>query len=360
MKKYQSIAGFKEVIRHVKYMTYYVGKDADGNAMFDKTRDLPTITFTGTVKSHGTNAGVRYDLDTDKITFQSRERELSIESDNAGFCLWGNMQPVKECFEAAFFYLINDAGVEIEPEELESVVLFGEYCGGNIQKGVAINGLPKMYLLFEVQYHTKDGKIYRFTPYELDLVDQDEYIQAEFHELGIYDIAEFGQYEITIDFNHPERSQNTLVELTDAVEHECPIGKYFGRVLGQDNTTGEGIVWRANLEDTSNLIMMKIKGDKHTNSKVKTTAPIDTEKFEKVNEFVENFVTEARLNQGISYLKEMNLDISPKSMGAYIKWVTGDIFKECSDSIVESKLDPKMVGNAVTVIARKFLLNYVE
>jgi len=360
MKKYQSIAGYKELIRHVKDSTYYVGKDADGNAIFDKTRDLPTIRFQGTVKSHGTNAGVRYDVDSDKITFQSRERELTIESDNAGFCLWGNMPPVKECFVNTFDYLLNDSGIDFTDALVESIVIFGEWCASNIQKGVAITGLPKMYLLFEVQYHLTDGTIYRYTPRELDLVCMDEYIMQEFHDLNIYDISDFGIYEIDIDFNHPELSQNKLVELTESVEHECPIGKHFGRVLGQDNTTGEGIVWRGIVDDHTKLYQMKVKGEKHANSKVKTIAPVDTEKFAKVSEFVENFVTEARLNQGIAYLKEMNLDVSPKSMGAFIKWINSDIFKECSDSIIESQLDAKMIANHAAVIARKFLLNYIE
>lgn len=53
MIKYPSIGQFRNVIRHVQQQTRFVGKDADGNAIYDQSKSLPTLGFYGTVKLHG-------------------------------------------------------------------------------------------------------------------------------------------------------------------------------------------------------------------------------------------------------------------------------------------------------------------
>ena len=76
MEKFGSIGQFRDVIKSVNDHCKKFGKEK------------PTLKFVGTVKIHGTSAAVNVDRN-DNIVFQSRERELSIESDNAGFCMWG-------------------------------------------------------------------------------------------------------------------------------------------------------------------------------------------------------------------------------------------------------------------------------
>ena len=58
--KYPSIELFKSLIRKVKDRANYRGKDENGNPIYVDSV-LPVITFTGTVKIHGTNAGIRFD-----------------------------------------------------------------------------------------------------------------------------------------------------------------------------------------------------------------------------------------------------------------------------------------------------------
>src|SRR5574344_172573 len=53
MSKYGSIEQFRNIVKAVKDSTYYNGKDDEGNVLFDYTRKLPTITFTGYTKLHG-------------------------------------------------------------------------------------------------------------------------------------------------------------------------------------------------------------------------------------------------------------------------------------------------------------------
>ena len=157
---------------------------------------------------------------------------------------------------------------------------------------------------------------------------------------------------IDIDFNQPELSQNKLVEYTDAVEKECPVGKTFG-ISG----TGEGIVW----EHISNQrYIFKVKGEKHQNSRVKTLTTVDTESIENINSFIEYAVTENRLKQGIDKMRELGLPIEPKTTGDYLRWVYNDVVKEETDTMVANNIDPKKIGAAVSAKARMFWLNYLN
>lgn len=71
------------MIRNVRSNHDYQGSDEKGYPIYQHTENYPTLKFKGTVKLHGTNAGiVNYG---DRLEFQSRERVLSLEEDNAGF-----------------------------------------------------------------------------------------------------------------------------------------------------------------------------------------------------------------------------------------------------------------------------------
>ena len=65
------------------------------------------------------------------------------------------------------------------------------------------------------------------------------------HEHKIYNIEDYETYEIEIDFNYPQLAQNKIIEMTIAVEDECPVGKAFGHMILTDNTAYEenGKIW---------------------------------------------------------------------------------------------------------------------
>jgi len=212
--KFPSIEQFRSTIHHVKNHTRYAGKDADGNAVYDHSRPLPTLKFYGTVKLHGTNAGIVYDVATDTISYQSRERELSLTSDNAGFML--AMMKHEEVIRD----VVDQAMIEIFlPDQIiTKVAVFGEWCGGNIQKGVALTGLDKMFVVFAVKVVFADETTRWLPVGEFDI---------HYPEYHIYNIDTFPTYEIDIDFNFPEIAQNKMIEITEAVEAECPVGKAF-------------------------------------------------------------------------------------------------------------------------------------
>lgn len=322
MKKFPSIEQFRHVIREVQLMHDYQGKDETNNPIYQHLTPYPVIDFAATVKLHGTNAAiVKYK--SGEVQFQSRENVLSLQKDNAQFML--NMMGKNLDF-------LFD-GIEFD----DYIAVYGEWCGQGIQKGVAISELPKMFVIFGWRI---DGEwvdnIERFDP------DQ-----------KIYDIRQFPTYQISIDFNQPEMIQAHLTELTNEVENECPVGKYFG-VSG----VGEGIVFSANYN--GKRLTFKSKGEKHSVSKGKTLNSIDVELLENLNEFVNYAVTENRLKQGIDKLKEMQLPITEKSTGDFLRWVANDILKEETDTIVRNGLDVKKLNPLISKVARQWYFNNLE
>ncbi len=335
--RYKSIEQFKNVIRHVKEVENYRGKDENGNTIYIDSV-LPTLKFQGTVKIHGTNAGIRYDGTT--LTAQSRERDLSITSDNCGFYVF--MQQNAELFEN-LLKSFRDSSFNSD-----TVVLYGEWCGGNIQKGVAVSKLDKKFVIFGIRLINGADEIFIES---LDLIHQiTQYTTLDdLNKRNVYVITQFQTWELDIDFNSPHDVQNTLTDITNAVENECPVGKYFG-VSG----VGEGVVWSHNSEKYG-LLQMKVKGEKHSNSKVKVLAPIDEEAFAKAEDFAENYTTQSRLEQGLHVMKtEMQLNTMPENVGTFIKWVVQDVMKEEQGGIIDNNIDPKKVAKKVSDIARKW------
>lgn len=335
MIKFPSIEQFRSVIHHVKDQFSYAGKDEEGNIIRDHSRSLPTLRFEGTVKLHGTNAGIVYDLAEDTFKYQSRERELTLVQDNAGFMLamMGKENAIRVMIESTVAqYALGD-----------QLVIFGEWCGGSIQKGVAISGLPKMFVIF-------GAKVLRVGEEVSEWIE----FRHSSEENGIYNIQDFSTYYIDIDFRNPELAQNLMIEITEEVEAECPVGKHFG-----NSGVGEGIVWRCITPGWSDL-RFKVKGEKHSVSKVKTLAAVDVEAIENIREFVDNTVTEARLEQGLQNLvNEQLLPLEMASVGPFIRWVYNDIIKEETDTIVASQLEVKKLGSAIANKARPWFMKKI-
>ena len=325
MHKFPSIEQFRNTIRTVTDRARYVGRDETGDPIFNPHASLPTITFTGTVKLHGTNAGIEYDTATGEIRYYSRERIITPGDDNAGFAAFMSQH------EKALIQGFNKE-LLIEPvgAGIKTLIIYGEWCGGNIQKGVAINGLEKMFVVFAMKMVDANGERWVTT----------EALEASFQDVpNFYEISMFGTYSVDIDFSQPALVQNTLVELTEKVEAECPVGKYFGNI-----GVGEGIVWVSN-DDLG--LRFKVKGEKHSASKVKTLAPVDVEALKALNEFLDYAVTEARLQQGIDKLREMGKPFDMTSMGDFIRWVYNDVLKEEADTIEANGFDVKKLGGPI-------------
>jgi len=322
-KRFPSIEQFRSVVKQVKDTSSYVGQDGEGKPIFDYTRPLPTITFTGTVKLHGTNAAIGYSKQ-DGLWCQSRERILSVEKDNAGFAFWveSNREHLTKVFEA-----IAKRG--------ETTYVYGEWAGKGVQKGVGISEIDKAFYVFDVYREKGDKSLWDAVCVFTDACDKYE----SFHN-KIMPIDFAAKYVFGIDFNKPELSQNDLALLTESVERECPSAMYFG-VSG----IGEGVVWRA--EWNNQVLRFKVKGEKHSSSKVKTLASVDVEKIGSAVEFADSVVTDSRFNQAIeNVFNGESVDI--KKLGEVIKWVMNDVLKEEIDTMAANGLEPKDVGKYVS------------
>ena len=340
-EKFPSIDQFRNAVKNIRNQCSYDGQDEEGNAKHKRVESFPTLEFYGTVKLHGTNAAIRQDSSGSEILFQSRERVITPVDDNAGF--------------ATYFYshqthlsnYLSTIRIKYDISPNVPVIIYGEWCGGNIQKGVALAELDKMFVVFAIRIGTeRDTKWIRPDTKDFDIV--------QWLALKIYTINAFPTYRITVDLNNPEYAQNQLVQLTDEVERECPAGKFFG-VSG----IGEGIVWFCTNPEYQSGSVFKVKGEKHSASKVKTTASVDIERVEALKDLVDVIVSDNRLNQMVGVLKDKEgLDVDPKNTGAFVKLVLADCFKEELDTIIGNGFDTKSFANTASKKISKFFLNY--
>lgn len=323
-QKYPSIGQYRNTVKTVIHSAQYVRTEEDGTVIVNRNAELPTIKFTGTVKCHGTNAGVTYHKD--EIYPQKRTGNCSVEKDNMGFAFFVKQR------EEWFNTILKSLGGEV-------VTIYGEFCGGNIQKSVAITGLPKMFIIFGLKIDDEW--------YSLD------HVTGELPE-DVYIIDVFKTFEIDIDFNKAGEYTNQLSEVTNNVEKECPVGKHFGV-----SSTGEGIVWTGWYKDQR--LQFKVKGDKHSTSKVKKLASVDVEKLKSIREFTDYAVTENRLNQAIEQVfTTENIEPTMQGMGSLIRWVFNDIVKEELDALAENNLGAKFIGSSVSYKVRIWFQNYLD
>ena len=333
--KYPSIEQFRHTITSVERSSKWVYDKSTDDYVFDITKTCPTLTFTGTVKVHGTNAGVYFDKDG-SFTGQKRTCGIGSGDGHFGFNSWLESEDVTNAFKGIRYELLDEYSQFLHGNDF---VIYGEWCGGNIQKGVAISNLPKMFIIFGVKVITEDDANY--------WLNTNDYLGLHSVSNNIHDVKTFGTYSINIDFENPKLSSNIMSELTLRVEDECPVGKYFG-VSG----IGEGIVWSHWKEDGT-VLKFKVKGVKHSSSKVKTLASVDVEKLNSITEFVEYVVTESRLQQCANEVL-IDGDFDRKKLGQFMKWMSTDIVKEEKDTLVKNDLTMKDVGSGVSKACQKW------
>lgn len=329
-KKFPSIVQYSGVVKQVRDHCKY------------HSLPLPTIKFSGSVKIHGSNGGIGFTPDGE-MWFQSRERVLSYESDNAGFCLWGEAN--KDAFKTIFNKIVETEGTHT----FGQFYIFGEWFGPSIHKGVAVNQLPeKKFGIFEMVFVDGENK------FNIDPRRYNDIINTLLPNTFVVDSI-VPAIELEIDFNDPSAVQNFLSVDAVSIGDECPIGKYFG-VSG----IGEGRVWTANVDW---LPKFKVKDERHSVTKVTTIRELSAAEIaskKSAEEFVEFVCTENRLEQGISKLGEMGLTVDIKNMGTFLRWVFNDIMEEQKDVLVNSMIDKRDVSPKIADKARNWFLNYIN
>jgi len=179
------------------------------------------------------------------VHYQSRKNIVTPEKDNAGFAFFCSQR--QEVFDEYF------QKIRLEFDTLtknSSISIYGEFCGGNIQKGVAINGLPKMFVIFGIKVSPDDEEKAAFWI---------DHVIISNPEKDIYNIEDFQTWDIEIDFDNKVKlaeAQNEMLRLTTLVGDECPVGK----VLLQ-NEEGEFTIENGKPSKTFNSeVLQELKG----------------------------------------------------------------------------------------------------
>ncbi len=323
---YPSIDQFRHAVRNVKARAQYVGKDENGDAIYDPLLPLPVLDYQGVTKTHGTNLALCRNKETGETWVQSRERIVTPERDNAG--------------SARFF---SDKNLDFLFDQIEGnlVVIYGEFAGKGINSKVAVCKLPKMMIVFDI-----------FVDNEWLPAEKVAKIKAP--GIQIYNVYDYGVFNLSIDFNRHEEAQNKLIEITTQVADCCPVGKAFG-VEG----IGEGVVWRCVTPGWESFkLMFKVKDERHQGSKIVKLQPVDNERVTMLRELAEKLTPVWRLEQMIEKACDLNnngfLDL--KKIGEYFKLVNQDIVKEESDVLAEAGVEFKDVVKYVTEISKKYFI----
>lgn len=346
--------------------------------------EAPLLEFEGTVKLHGTNSSVACDYDKNVFITQSRQQIISPQKDNNGFATFAQSSSQKKAIE---LLLKNIKTLGYVPPD-HTAVLYGEWCGGGIKKGMAITGLPRMWVLFAVKITptqdistsnfsienqqeeqgegeeekeeglAQDPSVY-LTRADIEAVIKatEKELSASLSTLQLYSAYQFPTWRIHIDMSNPVAAQKSLEEITQSVEDKCPVGVYFGK-LG----LGEGVVWccvSAHPQIKTADLKFKTKGLKHAVVKTKTIAPLEPEKVASIQEFVDKVATPERLAQGIDYLRELHLEIRPPNIGAFLKWFANDCLKEEGDTLLASGLEKKDVTGALNKKGKDFFIEQI-
>lgn len=353
-----SIEQFRNIVVDVTHAAHYVGQNENNEPIYDKTRKKPTLVFTLSEKIHGTNAGVSfYEDGSDDGVFwvQSRNNIITPESDNAGCAFQATVK--KEIWKR----LIKNIAYEHDVDLTKNIItLFFEWCGGNIQKKSAVTGLDKRAIVFQ---HCKispiipnelEKSIWIETRFRFYKKPDCEFQWASSNDDGIWNIMDFPTYKISIDFENTHIANNELIELvTKTIEPNSPVGKSFGI----ENNVGEGVVCTCMFN--GGLLRFKVKGEEHSNSKVKTLKPVDENKENKKREFANYACKSWRLEQawqtvfGIENEKKVP---STESTGDFLKAVINDVMKEELDIMANYGLEPKEVNGYISKIAREWFI----
>lgn len=308
MKKFPKIGQFKDVIRQIKEDARFEKLDDNGDPVYNDY-PLPSLIFNGTIKLHGTNAGIQ--LKKGKLIPQSRNNVLNIQNDNFGFAAWVHTYHDD---------LLSHLNIE------EDEVVYGEWAGAGIQSGVGISNFDPAFYVFESPK---------------DIVTDEE--------IGLYHIKQFPTYQLTIDFNNPKLVVDRLICLTEQVERECPVTKFRGSI-----GIGEGIVWST--EFKGKTYRFKVKGEEHSATKVKKLASVDPEKVKNAVEFVELTVTENRVLQGIQETGATEKKDTPD----LLRWIANDIISEEVDTLTSNELIWKDVAGKVANKTREIFFKWIN
>lgn len=309
---------------------------------------LAPITYRGKVKLHGTNSGILVRPDG-TVLAQSRSRIITPAEDNMGFATW------VEANKSVFSEINRDV----------PVIIYGEWCGRGIQKGVAISAIDKaIFTVFAIQFGTSesdDSSVY-VDPDIIGDILADVYLPD-----NVYILPWEGN-AVTVDF-FDDNSLRLAVDFMNAeVERVEKHDPFVQNVFGVEGT-GEGLVYYPVSCEVTNSALprdrfrrytFKAKGEKHKVVKTKKAVQIDPEVAASIDAFVDQVATEARMEQAVTEGAKGKID--KKMLGPIIAWFSKDVKKDVDNGevVLPDGVEWKLVAKALTSRIQKWYIAKVE
>lgn len=325
-----------------------------------RPKELTNVQMVQKMKLHGSNMAITFEIDSNgSIVEKFAQKRTSIitpEDDVFGFARWVEENTVPRGSRIHWSLMEKVWPNDPVPGQTMMVYVYGEWAGKGIQKKVAVSELDKRFYPF-IEEHYNDGGVT-----EIIIGFDEDY--AVFRSLFLKDAAMtpipvMGVYEV--DFSN-EAALKAFVEKTEAdvlAAEDCDpfIKEEFG-VEG----IGEGFVFyivNPEIRDFGKCYKIKVKGDKHSSTSKgdgKTNIAVNIEQFQAVRYFVDSFVTDARVEQGINELGITSM----KEVRDLLKWMIEDVRKESVEEIAEAEFDfektiPEINKNTA-IKAREFFM----
>jgi hypothetical protein len=302
-------------------------------------------TYKSKVKLHGTNAGIRVDPNK-QVTAMSRTGVVTPKKDNAGFAKWVE----KYTSQLSNFAL-----------EKDTLLIYGEWCGGSIQKGVALNDLKnKIFVIFAVRVIDPKGESVEFITEPNDLMKYtkditDSYVMPWYNNEDKY----------IVDWSLPT---NELQEVVDKInDHVIQVEKCDPWVKSEFEVegVGEGLVFYPISENHTTYevfseLCFKAKGEKHQIVTKTMPAQLDPTVVADVEAFANLVLSEARLKQGVEAVSDGELTFNMKNLGSFLKWISEDLIKETKSELSASGLNEKIAYKLCQNKARQWYIKEVK
>lgn len=321
-----------------------------------------TIRYIGTVKLHGTSFQVQ--CHRGYFVPQSRNQALVGDSGHYGSVDWLQDLRVIEAIRE----VEQDIRLRFNLHEDTPLILCGEWCGGNVQKKVALQELPKQWVLFQAAVPNLNHIPGHDSPltYLHHTAIQPFGGRYKDRDVALFSIKDVSTWSLDICWSSTE-SVNAAIqkvnEWTLAVEQECPWAaqSHYG-VHG----IGEGIVWVPEGPELLNVteLCFKSKGHEHKrhNKPVLKQDParLNPERLSSVQQFVEFAMSPDRLEQGLEVMCANGVALELKNIKVFLDWVSADVRRECADELEASGLSWKDVEKIVTRNSAVFFREQVQ
>ncbi|NJM63636.1 MAG: hypothetical protein HC849_31335 [Oscillatoriales cyanobacterium RU_3_3] len=295
--------------------------------------EAPKLTYRAKIKLDGTNGGIQIFTDG-KVAVQSRSQIIFPENDNLGFANWVNQN---------INYFANLASSE-------HVTIFGEWCGKGIQKRTAVSECDrKIFAVFAIQFGGTDGKVAKLE------IRPDQIAEFLPQHPDIFVLPFYGE-PFVLDFGDRSQLESAVNAINQAVDTVEKVDPWVKETFGIEGI-GEGLVLFPESGELAERLsyaelLFKAKGEKHQAVKTKTPVQIDPEVAKSIDEFVNLFVTPARLEQAVTAVGCDGFDMA--KIGNFLQWFVADVQKESSAELEAAQLSWKEVNKAVMNAAKKW------